>query len=240
MVEFEARMYSTWSTAWRQAMGIMKPRLTNRTGSGARGASSDAKRLALSLSFAVLPLLLVACYASRPVESGGETFRECYESALEALRRGENRQAERSLKMAIYKNPRHAFAHYHLALIYAQDEKDELAMVGFQRALELEPTFPEALYNLGTIRLKRGESVAAVTLLEAALAQEPDNAATYVNLGKAYFATGLAELAGAAYEEALALEPDHPIALENLARLAEAAGDAKAELEYRIRLKKQR
>lgn len=220
-------------------MRIMKLRLTYRTGSSALGALSDAKRLALSLGFALLPFLLLACHAFRPVESGRATFRECYESALEALGRGESRQAEQFLKMAIHKNPRHAFAHYHLALIYAWDEKDELALVGFQRALELEPTFPEALYNLGTIRLKRGESIAAVTLLEAAIAQEPDNAATYVNLGKAYFAAGLAEFAGAAYEEALELEPGHPIALENLAKLAEAAGDAKADWEYRVRLEKQ-
>ena len=111
-----------------------------------------------------------------------------------------------------------------------------MAIVGFERAIELEPNFPEALYNLGTIRLQRGEAVAAVTLLEMAVALRPDHAPSFVNLGKAYFLAGLVELAGPAYEEALALEPDSVIALENLALLAQAAGDKEAERRYRSRL----
>ena len=51
--------------------------------------------------------------------------------------------------------PLDAAAHFLLASLLAQEGKSDQAIVGFQRALTLDPTNPETLYNLGTMLLSR-------------------------------------------------------------------------------------
>ena len=178
-------------------------------------------------------LVCVGGCAALPTRDADPPFAECYASGLTAFAEGRTVEAERLFKLALKANPFHAYSHYYLGVLYAGREEDDLAIVGFERALELEPALPEALHNLGTLWAKRGQNVKAIRLLEAAIEGDPDCAASYVNLGKAYYQIGLLEMAGAAFEEALARDAENPVALENLALLAAAAGDEKAAEGYR-------
>jgi hypothetical protein len=140
------------------------------------------------------------------------------------------------VKLALQANPLDAASHLLLGCLLARKGEDDQATVGFQRALALDPTNPEAIYNLGTMLLRRGEVVPASSLLENAMSIRPDHVPTYNNLAKAYFLAGLPELAVAAYEEVLRRDPSNVIALKNLLILAEAAGVQDAAASYRRRL----
>lgn len=148
-----------------------------------------------------------------------ETFEDCYESGLQAKREGKCEEAIRYFQAALQKNPGSSHAHFHIAVLYSEQNQDLMSIAGFNRALMLEPNFQEAYYNLGTLYLKQRDYRKSVEMLEQAVLLNSEDSSAFVNLGKAYFMLGLAELAGAAYEEALRIEPDNAKALHNLGLL---------------------
>jgi Flp pilus assembly protein TadD len=147
-------------------------------------------------------------------------------------------RAKEELLVALKKNPSTARGHYYLAQIYVMEGREELAMVGYGRAIALEPAFPEAYYNLGTLHLRRGESVAAAEMLEEAARLRPSHAPTFVNLGNAYFLSGVLELSVAAFEHATELDPYNIQALTNLEMMARAAGEEELAEDYAARLER--
>ena len=160
-----------------------------------------------------------------------------YQAARAALMAGNMEKANLEVKLALQDNPLDAASHFLLGCLLQRKGENDQAIVGFQRALALDPANPEAQYNLGTMLLWRGEAVPASRLLENAVLIRPDHVPSYNNLAKAYFLAGLPELTVAAYEEALRRDSSNAIALKNLLLLAEAAGIHDAAATYRRRLK---
>ena len=158
-----------------------------------------------------------------------------YQAARAALMGGNMDRANLEVKLALQDNPLDAASHFMLGCLLERKGENDQAIVGFQRALTLDATNPEALYNLGTMLLRRGEAVPASRLLENAVLIRPDHVPSYNNLAKAYFLAGLPELAVAAYEEAVRRDSSNAIALKNLLLLAEAAGLHDAAASYRRR-----
>jgi tetratricopeptide (TPR) repeat protein len=148
-----------------------------------------------------------------------ERFDDYYERGLQAKREGKREEAIRYFQAALQKNPGSPRAHFHIAVLYADQDQDLMAIAGFNRALMLEPNFQEAYYNLGTLYLRQRDYRKSIEMLEQAVFLNPEDSAAFINLGKAYFILGMAELAGAAYEEALRIDPANPRALHNLGLL---------------------
>ena len=121
----------------------------------------------------------------------------------------------RELKLAIQENPLDGSSHYRLASLLAYQGLDDQAIIGYQRALTIDPTRIAAYHNMGTLMLKRGDVVPAAELFEAAITNNPDYLPAYNNLGKAYYLAGLPELAAASYEEVLRRDPTNTIAQHN-------------------------
>jgi tetratricopeptide (TPR) repeat protein len=160
-----------------------------------------------------------------------------YQAARAALMGGNMEKANLEAKLALQDNPLDAASHFLLGCLLVRKGENDQAIVGFQRALAVDPTNHEALYNLGTMLLWRGEAVPASHLLENAVLIRPDHVPSYNNLAKAYFQAGLPELTVAAYEEVLRLDPSNAIALKNLLLLSEAVGFHDAAATYQRRLK---
>jgi tetratricopeptide (TPR) repeat protein len=171
-----------------------------------------------------------------PSAAGVEPPERHYHAARAAILEDDVDKASLEVKLALQENPLDAESHFlHGCLLERKGENDQ-AIVGFQRALALDPANPAALYNLGTMLLQRGEAFPACRLLENAVLARPGHVPSYNNLAKAYFQVGLPELSLAAYEEALRRDSVNTIAIENLARLTESAGLHDTAATYRRRL----
>lgn len=83
-------------------------------------------------------------------------------------------------------NPRDAAAEYQAGQILLAQQKPQIAVVRFGRALELNPDFPEALIALGKLHLDAGRSGQAIALLERAVRLMPGSEAARYSLMIAY------------------------------------------------------
>jgi tetratricopeptide (TPR) repeat protein len=91
-------------------------------------------------------------------------------------------------------------AYHHL---FAMDQ----ARHDYERALQLQPRYPEALNNLGAVYYARKNYGRAIRYYRRALEYDPKAAAVYSNLGTAWFARGKVQEGIQAYRTAFALDP---------------------------------
>jgi tetratricopeptide (TPR) repeat protein len=83
-------------------------------------------------------------------------------------------------------NPLDSVAHYQVAQVLLAQQKSQEAAARFQRALELNADFPEALVALGRLRLDETKNDEAIGLLERAVKLQPRNEAAHYSLMMAY------------------------------------------------------
>ena len=83
-----------------------------------------------------------------------------------------------------------------------------LAKRNYERAIKLDPKFPEAINNLGTIYYEQKNYKRAINRYKRALKFSPPSASIYANLGAAYFARTDYKHATQYYEQALKIDPD--------------------------------
>jgi tetratricopeptide (TPR) repeat protein len=84
----------------------------------------------------------------------------------------------------------------------------EEARRNYQRALTLDPRYPDALNNLGAVYHGEGKIKKAEKTYKRALKYGPNSAVTYRNLGTAYFSDGNYKEGANAYQKALELNPN--------------------------------
>jgi len=108
-----------------------------------------------------------------------------------------------------------ADAYYNLGVQYMKQNKPE-AKEMFEKAVELQPDYPEANGNLGIYYANEGDHDAAIRCFEVVLGQYPDDIEANINMGNEMFALGDVEGAAARFRKALKINPGHPIAKENL------------------------
>lgn len=84
----------------------------------------------------------------------------------------------------------------------------DLAKKYYERAIKLDPKYPEAINNLGTIYYARKSYRRAIHYYKKALHVSKPTASIYANLGAAYFGRKDYKHASVYYEEALKLDPD--------------------------------
>lgn len=78
----------------------------------------------------------------------------------------------------------------------------------YNRALELNPAYAEAINNIGTVYYAQKKHKQAIKQYEKALKHAPHSASIYSNLGTALFARKKYKNAFEAYQKALELDPD--------------------------------
>ncbi len=149
----------------------------------------------------------------------------------ELVRTGLQRELQSSEKRAIGEDVRspeayEAYARGMLNLRIATQESTERAIALFERALELDAGYVEALVALGSALQLRGSFLSlphvlerSRTLLEKAVAIAPQHAEAHVRLGQTLVTLGEVDAAEAAIRQGLALEPDSAVAHGQLARL---------------------
>jgi Tfp pilus assembly protein PilF/peroxiredoxin len=123
---------------------------------------------------------------------------------------------------------------YRLGTLLLKSGETARARRVLERALAVQPDFPEACNDLGTLLAQDGQLEPAIALFRRALAAMPEYPDALNNLGYALLLSGHDQEARALYERAIALQPDFPEALNNLGLLFGRGGDlAQAERYFR-------
>jgi tetratricopeptide (TPR) repeat protein len=106
-------------------------------------------------------------------------------AALEAARK------EFEAELAL--NPNDAVAHYQIAQILEAQQNSAQALPSLERAVQLDPDFPEALIALGRARLNANRHGEAIALLEKAAQLAPQSESAHYALMLAYRNAGRRE-----------------------------------------------
>ncbi len=133
----------------------------------------------------------------RPIspELRGDIYmaRKMYREAIDAYRLGPPNSAILVNKIGI--------AFHQLVLL-------DLAKKNYERAMKLDPSYPEAINNLGTIYYAEKSYRRSIGYYKRALRCSNPTASIYANLGAAYFARHNYKQASEYYEQALKLDPE--------------------------------
>ncbi|GJL81461.1 MAG: hypothetical protein DHS20C01_10950 [marine bacterium B5-7] len=100
-----------------------------------------------------------------------------------------------------------AEAHNQLGTLYFKQDKFELAIQCFERAISLRPAYPRALTNLGACHNERKRNRLAIECYEKALSMDLKLVDAYRNMGKAWGDLDEYEMAVWCYRTALKLRP---------------------------------
>ena len=95
-------------------------------------------------------------------------------------------EALKEFEAELVRNPQDAIAHYQVAQVLVAQQKPKDAAARLDRALELNPDFPEALIALGKLRIDEQRNDDAIALLTRAVALMPRSEAAHYSLMMAY------------------------------------------------------
>jgi tetratricopeptide (TPR) repeat protein len=145
-------------------------------------------------------------------------------------------QAEKQFQLALRDDPSSAEAHYGLGSVYLQQKKTDQARASFERALQLNASYPgtrpNAWNNLGLLATREGRTGDAIGDFQEALRNSPDHLIALENLGNAYRQEKRWGEARAALERALTGKPHDPEANYSLAMVYAQTGDTARAYDY--------
>lgn len=114
-----------------------------------------------------------------------------------------------------------AEAQYALGRYYQGQQRYELAIEAYRKALSANPAHVSAHNGLGASLLLVGQNTQAIEQFKTGLVHQPRSAALWNNLGYAYMLTGESKLAEIALRQALDLDPADTKTSTNLAAAQE-------------------
>lgn len=172
--------------------------------------------------------------------AAGEKINRAASLKDESLRIRLLQEAVGHLQAAIRIHPNYKNAHLLLGNAYNYLKDYELSIQSYQRALQLDPDYPDALNNLSiTYRdagrfygEQKGDLPKALDYLQKAHELKPSDYETLRLLGVAYGVARNNEKAVEFFSKALEIAPDNPDALYNLGSAYHNAGDAVKGMEF--------
>jgi tetratricopeptide (TPR) repeat protein len=151
-----------------------------------------------------------------------------------------------TLDERIRKDLKDAFSYNLLGKVYGAKKDYKQAEKAFQRAVDIQPMWPEPNNNLARLYLSQGKQKEAVEKFEAALKNNPaspdafygENPTAYLSLGFIYQQNREDEKAIQIYERALERNPNLWVAANNLAALLSGKSGSAEDLERALTLAK--
>lgn len=136
------------------------------------------------------------------------------------------------LEDALKLEPRAAYIHNALGLVYKSQKNHERASLHFEKAKELIGSWSNPVNNIGENYLEQFQYEEAKKSLSASLGTGGSNANTHITLGMVYENEGKYRLADSLYKKALDEDPKNIKALNRLSGLAKTRGDVAASEEW--------
>ena len=137
---------------------------------------------------------------------------------IKALEQQRYDAAAELFQKAVAANPKDYGAHFHLALANSLIGKDDMAISGYQKVLELKPGLYEAELNLGILLLRQNQPGEAVKVLESAARQKPKEFRPVNYHAEALLRAGNASAAETQFRAAAEIDPKAASAALGLAR----------------------
>jgi type IV pilus assembly protein PilF len=165
------------------------------------------RRLALVALFAAAAS---GCASTQDQEVQRLRARATYEQGLSHLGDKRVSLALASLQEAVRLEPAAPLYHNTLGVVYLHYlSKPAEAQAEFQKAIELDPTYAEALTNLGVTLAQQGKWEEAIVAYRKAISLPiyPTPEVAYANLGWAYLNLGKQREAEESYRTAVQLQP---------------------------------
>jgi len=144
----------------------------------------------------------------KAISLGLDSYEVRYHLALSLYNVKRFADAKRNFDAALVANPNVAGPHFYLGLIAWAAGQDEAAAESWERAVTLQPVFPEANFMLGEALRKHQRTAAAVEFYRRALDQEPGRYVYYARLGGAYILLGQPDQALEVFSAGLKRFPD--------------------------------
>ena len=116
-----------------------------------------------------------------------------------------------------------AASYFNLGSLYAEAGDNEMALLAYRRALEINPRDGGALYNLGNLYKDQGRTKEALDFYQKALEAAPGTSDIYLNMGVIYGRRGEKDREKSLYQKALQVDPRNGRAYFNLGFLEETA-----------------
>jgi len=147
---------------------------------------------------------------------------------------GNLRKGIAKLLEAVKLEPDNAELNHQTAVVLRNLGEYKLSLKYFERALALQPKYPEARNNLGTLYLVMGKWDKAIACFKEAVSDILYNTPqfAYNNMGYAYFKKGDYDKAIENYKRALKASPSYTLCYANLALAYEAKGEFNEAVVY--------
>jgi tetratricopeptide (TPR) repeat protein len=145
-------------------------------------------------------------------------------AGIAALDAGRFEEAEKLFERAVAAGKDDYSALFYLSLAQTFLNKDDAAMAGFRRVLEIKPGLFEAEINLGLLQYRHRKFREAIPVLEAARKSKPDDVRTVYHLADSYRETSNCGAAEPLYRKAIELDATLVAAKLGLARCLIARG----------------
>ena len=182
---------------------------------------------------------------SRKEASDASEAMSCFKKAAEADRRrpepwlnvgelyklaGRLEEAEVALRKCVSLGPTWPLAHFNLANVLKDLDRNEESLAEYQRALELDPPFKTAIFNnMALVHGTLNQNDLVIASYEKAMRIDPRVPETHNNLASYYQAVGDMTNAVKHYKQAVQLKPDRGFLL-NLAYALGAKGETAESL----------
>ncbi|MCR4318346.1 MAG: tetratricopeptide repeat protein [Planctomycetes bacterium] len=127
--------------------------------------------------------------------------------------------------------------HYRSATVFIQTGDLERAEWDLRQAIQLWPSFSEALNNLGVVLYQRGRFESSIDYFLRAIETDADNPEYYYNLGLAYRAHGEESLAQTSFHRAHQRRPTDPRPMVQIARSLMYQGEYTSARQWLTRIK---
>ena len=147
---------------------------------------------------------------------------------------GNLRKGFAQLLEAVKLEPDNAELNHQTAVVLRNLGEYQLSLKYFERALALQPKYPEARNNLGTLYLVMGKWDKAIACFKEAVSDIIYNSPqfAYNNMGYAYFKKGEYDKAIENYKRALRSSPSYTLCYTNLAQAYNAKGEFNEAVDY--------
>jgi tetratricopeptide (TPR) repeat protein len=146
------------------------------------------------------------------------------ETGMKAMEANRWEDAENAFSRAVAEDPSDFAARFHLALAQTFLNKDEAAIAGFQKALDLKPGLYEAHLNLGLLLFRYRRFEEAAKHLEEAAGQKPADVRALFHAAESHRELKRCPVAEPRYRQVLALDASLVAAELGLARCLAQSG----------------
>ncbi len=162
----------------------------------------------------------------------GMDFGELAARAHSHIEEGRLDEAADLYRAILAHNPADADTHHVLGLVYAEQEKWDMARPAIENAIRHNPCNAGYHRSLGDVCRSLGDDAAALEAYRQALGMCPDDTDALLNMGNVYHARGDFSKAIGLYEKILGLRPNDPKALNNIGKTYYDQGDIDVAIKY--------